>query len=60
LPQGYDVTALDKKDGESFEHWKLFKAREFDVVVHLAANIIDIDARVKGKIECFQDFAPRF
>lgn len=56
---GYEVIEIDTRH-ERFPtdmRWYLRVGvkEEFDVIVHCAANILDIDQRVKGKLDCYQD-----
>lgn len=58
---GYCVTGVDpRKDGGSptLQQWlgkSYNRLEQWDVVVHLAANIENVDARMKGGVGMYQD-----
>lgn len=58
---GYTCLCVDprsKFDGRSFQWWLLnYRAVDFDVVVHLAANIHDVHERMKGGPSQYRDMA---
>lgn len=59
--EGYDVVEVDTAHPslpcsvERFVSHPEATKCEWDVIVHCAANILDIDARIKGKLSCFDD-----
>jgi nucleoside-diphosphate-sugar epimerase len=64
LKQGYNTVCVDplgrsnlwRRREWTFERWRTSGAvRAFDLVIHLAANILDVDARSKQGIEAFAD-----
>jgi nucleoside-diphosphate-sugar epimerase len=53
---GYAVTTVDKRFVMSFEEFVIhYGDYRFDTVIHLAANIEDIDARMQGKLAAYED-----
>lgn len=55
--EGYDVKTLDIKEGNGILKSLPIVKRRYDLVVHLAANIEDVDARIKGTHRGFNDIA---
>ena len=58
LDLGYEVTEIDSRSHcypLTVEEWSSCCKDEFDIVIHLAANIENIEARNKGSISSFQD-----
>ncbi len=64
---GYDVTPIDIRMvpppqrtydvRDMYERYCWLKGGPFDLVVHLAANIVNVDARMRGGMEMFEDIA---
>jgi nucleoside-diphosphate-sugar epimerase len=54
---GYEVTGWDKKTGHPAELLLPHSISTYDLVVHLAANIPDVAARMKGGVEAYEDIA---
>lgn len=58
VEHGYAVCSVDIKRGmsaqEFFHYWP---DREFDVVVSLAANILDVDARMRAGVSIYDDIS---
>jgi nucleoside-diphosphate-sugar epimerase len=55
---GYDVSRCDIEYGFPFQEWRargMKPVEPLDVLIHLAANIVNVDARMNGGMDMYSD-----